>query len=76
MTEQLIRLTVGQLRSHPQNIRRFYDQAGLRDCMARVIEDTALREELSARSLARSKTFSWDACYAATVAAYRRAAKA
>jgi alpha-1,3-rhamnosyl/mannosyltransferase len=53
-----------------------HDQDGLRECMAKVIGDTTLRAALSARSLERAKLFSWDACYAATVAAYRQAAKA
>lgn len=46
MTEQLIRLTVGQLRSHPQNIRRFYDQAGLRELADSIAAHAGLIQPL------------------------------
>jgi ParB/RepB/Spo0J family partition protein len=31
MTDQLIKLRISQLRSHPQNIRRYYNQGGIRE---------------------------------------------
>lgn len=46
MTDQLIRLTVAQLRSHPQNIRRFYDQAGLRDLADSILAHRGLIQPL------------------------------
>lgn len=51
-----------------------HDHGGLRDAMARLIDSPELRAALADKALARSARFSWDTCYAATVAAYRRAA--
>lgn len=47
------------------------DEASLAGAIRRVLEDGALRADLSARGLERSKRFSWDATAAETVALYR-----
>jgi glycosyltransferase involved in cell wall biosynthesis len=53
-----------------------HDDLGIRDAMRELIDEPQRRAELAARALARSTQFSWEKCYAATVAAYRRAVAA
>ncbi|MNT95248.1 D-inositol-3-phosphate glycosyltransferase [compost metagenome] len=50
------------------------DVAGLSAAMRRLAEDEALREDLRARGLARSRLFSWDKAAAATLDVYRELA--
>jgi alpha-1,3-rhamnosyl/mannosyltransferase len=50
------------------------DVEGLSAAMQRMVADTAMREELSARALQRSAQFTWARCVQETQAAYRRAA--
>ena len=49
------------------------DVGAITGAMARLLEDPALREDLSARGPARAAAFTWEATAAATVASYRRA---
>jgi len=49
------------------------DVDALREAMRRMVEDTALRDALGQRALARSRQFSWERCAQETVAAYRLA---
>ena len=46
------------------------DAAALAAAVARVVDDTALRDHLRAAGLERARTFTWDACAAATLAVY------
>ena len=50
-----------------------HDTEALREAMLRMIESPQLRQELGAQALRRAGLFSWDACLAQTLAAYRRA---
>lgn len=50
------------------------DVDGLAEAMQQMVDDYALREQLSQRSLERAALFTWERCVAGTVAAYRRAA--
>jgi len=43
------------------------------DAIARVLGDTALRNDLAARGLARARSFTWERCAEATAAVYRDA---
>lgn len=45
-TDQLIRLTVDQLRSHPQNIRRFYPADGIRELADSIAEHDGVIQPL------------------------------
>ncbi len=47
------------------------DPDALRAAMLRLYRDASLRERLSALSLARASSFSWDRCTRETLAAYR-----
>jgi glycosyltransferase involved in cell wall biosynthesis len=49
------------------------DQDALCDALSRVHGSAALRRELSRRSLARARQFSWERCIDQTLAAYRTA---
>ena len=49
------------------------DHEGLCQQMLAIYRSSALREELSARSLEQARKFSWTACARQTAAAYRRA---
>jgi alpha-1,3-rhamnosyl/mannosyltransferase len=48
------------------------DVDGLRETLARLLEDDARREELRLLGLKRAKCFSWQRCAEETVAVYRR----
>jgi glycosyltransferase involved in cell wall biosynthesis len=50
------------------------DSSALRAALLRVLGDAGLREELSARGLARARDFRWSDCAARHVEAYREAA--
>ncbi len=47
------------------------DVDAIRDTLARVLTDAALRADLSGRGLARAASFSWDRCARQTAAVYR-----
>ena len=49
-----------------------YDDEGLRDVMARLVEDDEMLAELSRKSLERSKLFTWGKCAEQTIDVYRR----
>lgn len=51
------------------------DVDGLTAALARLLTDTALRQELRARGLARAQTFSWERTATATLALYRDVAE-
>ncbi len=51
------------------------DAAALRSALTRVLEDSALAGDLSARGLARARAFRWSDCAARHVEAYREAAE-
>lgn len=50
------------------------DVDGLAAAMRQIAEDPGKRRELSARSQARARSFTWERCALATAAAYRRVA--
>jgi glycosyltransferase involved in cell wall biosynthesis len=52
-----------------------HDADGLCQSLLSLYQDTSLREELSAKSLARAREFSWKRCAEDTVHAYRTALK-
>ena len=52
------------------------DEDALSQAMLDVYRDSALRERMSARSLARAAEFSWDRCVRQTLEAYRAALSA
>lgn len=47
--------------------------ASIRDGIEHVLTDTKLREQLRSAGMLRARTFSWDACAAATVEVYNQA---
>jgi len=49
-----------------------YDDEGLRDVMARLVEDDEMLAEFSRKSLERSKLFTWGKCAEQTIDVYRR----
>ena len=51
------------------------DATALKALLVRVLGDRALRDELSARGLARARLFRWDDCAAAHLDVYREAAR-
>jgi glycosyltransferase involved in cell wall biosynthesis len=50
------------------------DLAGLREALVRLVNDAALRRELSVRATAQARRFSWDATARQTIEAYQEAA--
>lgn len=50
------------------------DEAALADTIARALGDTALREAMRARGLARARLFSWERCARETLQVYEEAA--
>jgi alpha-1,3-rhamnosyl/mannosyltransferase len=50
-----------------------HDIEAITRALETMIGDTELRDRMAARSLARSRTFRWDACVANTIDAYRSA---
>jgi glycosyltransferase involved in cell wall biosynthesis len=48
-----------------------FDETALRDGLERMLDDTAWREQASARGIARAREFSWTRCVEQTVAVYR-----
>jgi len=49
-----------------------HDEEALCGAMARIYRDPALREDLSKKSIARARMFSWDRCVAQTIEAYKK----
>jgi alpha-1,3-rhamnosyl/mannosyltransferase len=48
-----------------------FDERALRDGLARLLEDTAWRDQAATRGIERARGFSWARCVDATVAVYR-----
>ena len=53
-----------------------YDSVAIADALARLVDDSSLRNKLHEKGLARAKQFSWERTAAATLAVYRRLANA
>jgi glycosyltransferase involved in cell wall biosynthesis len=49
-----------------------HDIEAITRALETMIGDTALRDQMAARSLARSKMFTWDSCVANTISVYQR----
>jgi glycosyltransferase involved in cell wall biosynthesis len=48
------------------------DQEGVAEAMQQIVDDQALRQNLSQKALARSATFTWEKCVLQTLAGYQQ----